>query len=130
GLTLLGLAARSLDVLALGDDVAESLGVSMIRLRAQVVAGTALVVGPGVAVAGVIGFVGLVVPHLLRRAAGQRSSRLLWLSALGGAALLLAADLLARLVLVNGELKLGVLTALVGAPFFLYLVVVERRAVP
>ncbi len=130
GMLLLARAARALDVLALGDDVAATLGVSLPRLRAQVVAGTALLVGPGVAVAGVIGFVGLIVPHLLRRTAGHRAPSLLWQSAFGGAALLLAADIAARLVRVNGELKLGVVTALVGAPFFLYLVSVERRGAP
>ena len=95
----------------------------MDRLRLAVVLGTAAAVGAGVAVAGSIGFVGLVVPHLLRPLVGNRPSRLLVASALGGAALLTAADLAARMISPDRDLKLGVVTALVGTPFFLALVV-------
>jgi iron complex transport system permease protein len=84
--------------------------------------GTAAMVGAGVAVAGAVGFVGLVVPHLLRRAVGARPSLLLPASALGGAAMILAADIATRVIAPERDLKLGVLTALVGAPFFLHLV--------
>ena len=78
--------------------------------------------GAGTAVAGAIGFVGLVVPHLLRPLTGHRPSTLLIASALGGAAMLLAADTATRLILPARDLKLGVVTALVGAPFFFHLV--------
>lgn len=127
GLVLLGRAARDLDALALGEDTAQSLGIDVAGLRRRVVVGTALAVGPGVAVAGFIGFVGLIVPHVLRRYAGASPRRLLPQSALGGALLTLTADLGCRLVPANGELKLGILTALLGAPFFLYLLTRERR---
>lgn len=127
GSALLAWSARDLDVLALGEEAAESLGLDLRRIRLLVVAGTALAVGSGVAVAGVIGFVGLVVPHLLRPITGHAPSRLAPASALGGAALTLAADVCTRLVVANAELKLGVVTALVGAPFFLYLVVRTRE---
>ena len=97
-------------------------------MRVQLIAGTALAVGAGVAVAGVVGFVGLVVPHLLRPFVGHEPRRLLLASAFGGAALLLAADIGVRLIPTNVEMKLGVLTALVGAPFFLFLIFKVRRS--
>ena len=124
---LLGLG-RGLDALTLGEDAAASLGVNLRRLRLSVVIGTALVVGASVAVAGAVGFIGLVVPHLLRPLVAGRPSALLWLSALGGAAMLLAADIATRLIAPERDLKLGVLTALVGAPFFLRLIWTMRRA--
>jgi iron complex transport system permease protein len=86
------------------------------------VLGTAALIGAATAVAGAIGFVGLVVPHLLRPLVGARPSRLLLASALGGAAMVLAADIGVRLIAPERDLKLGVLTALVGAPFFLHLI--------
>lgn len=127
GLLVLARAARALDALALGEDTARSLGVDVARLKLQVVVGTALAVGPGVAVAGFIGFVGLLVPHALRAFAGSRPRILLPQCALGGALVTLVADLGCRVVPANGELKLGILTALLGAPFFLYLLTRERR---
>ncbi len=123
GWVLLAATGRGLDALTLGRDTALSLGIRMDRLRLAVVLGTAAAVGAGVAVAGSIGFVGLVVPHLLRPLVGNRPSRLLVASALGGAALLTAADLAARMISPDRDLKLGVVTALVGTPFFLALVV-------
>ncbi|MFT3975086.1 MAG: iron ABC transporter permease [Amaricoccus sp.] len=122
GLALLLTVGRDLDALTLGEDAAASLGITLGRTRALVVLGSALAVGAGVAVAGAIGFVGLVVPHLLRPLTGAMPSRLLPASALGGAALLLAADIAVRLIAPERDLKLGVVTALVGAPFFLWLV--------
>lgn len=121
---------RALDALSLGEDAAQSLGFSIARLRLAVIGGTALCVGAAVAVSGAIGFVGLVVPHLLRPLAGHRPGALLGLSALGGAALLLAADIGVRLIPSQAELKLGVVTALVGGPFFLWLLLRSRRIVP
>ncbi|MEQ1607442.1 MAG: iron ABC transporter permease [Hyphomonadaceae bacterium] len=122
GWAILGASGRSLDALSLGEEAAASLGVDLGRTRTLVIAGTAICVGAGTAVAGGIGFIGLVVPHLLRPLVGHTPSRLLLASALGGGALLLAADILVRLLMFGPELKLGVLTALVGAPFFLWLI--------
>ena len=119
-------AARGLDALTLGEETAQSLGFDPRRTQWLVIGGTALAVGGAVAVTGVVGFVGLVVPHLLRRAAGQHPSRLLLPSFLGGALLVTLADLGVRLMPPGPELKLGVVTALVGAPFFLHLVMRPR----
>ncbi len=121
GICLLLLAAPRLDALALGEDTARSLGVDLVQIRRLVILGAALTVGPGVAVAGAIGFVGLVVPHLLRPLVSHRPRFLIPCSALGGAGMLLVADTIARSVLLNGELKLGVITAFLGAPLFLHL---------
>jgi iron complex transport system permease protein len=126
GLFLLLGSARSLEVLTLGEEAAVSMGIDLGHLRWMIVLGTALSVGAATAVAGVIGFVGLVVPHLLRPLVGHRPAYLLPVSALGGALLLLVADIAVRLVTPGTELKLGVLTALVGAPFFMWLVVRSR----
>ena len=112
----------SSDLLTLGEDAAASLGVRVLRLRLVLVLGTAALVGATVAVAGAIGFVGLVVPHILRSFVAARPSRLLTASALGGAAMVLMADIAARLIAPERDLKLGVLTAIVGAPFFLHLI--------
>jgi len=127
GIVLLAGLGRGLDALTLGEDAAEAMGVRLTRLRLQLVLGTACVVGAGTAVAGAIGFVGLVVPHILRPLVGARPSRLLWASAMGGAAMVLAADIAVRVVLPSRDLKLGVLTALVGAPLFLHLILKLRR---
>lgn len=127
GWALLLMLGRALDALTLGADTAASMGIDMRRVQQLAVLGTASSVGAATAVAGAIGFVGLVVPHLLRPLVGARPSRLLPASALGGAAVVLAADILVRLVAPGRDLKLGVLTAIVGAPFFLWLVYRERR---
>lgn len=120
-------AGPALDALTLGEDTATSLGFDMGRVRLLLIVGTALAVGASVAVTGAIGFVGLVVPHLLRPLVGGRPGRLMLVSGLGGAALALAADIGVRLVGVRPELKLGVVTALIGAPFFLSLLWRLRR---
>ncbi len=111
----------ALDALTLGEDAAESLGFPLRRVRLLVIGGTAAAVGASVAVAGAIGFVGLVVPHLVRPLVGHRPGRLLAASGLAGAALTLGADIAVRLVPTRPELQLGVVTALIGAPFFLVL---------
>lgn len=126
GVLLLLACGPQLDALTLGEDEASSLGVSLPRLRGQIILGTALCVGASVAVTGAIGFIGLVVPHLLRKWVGYHPSRLLLSSAIGGAVLLLAADILLRLISGEQELMLGVVTALLGAPFFLMLVLRQR----
>ncbi len=122
GWVLIAAAARGLDALTLGEEAAATLGYAPARTQWLVVGGTALAVGAAVAVSGVIGFVGLVVPHLLRPWTGHHPSRLLWPSFLAGAALTLAADIAIRLMPPGPELKLGVVTALIGAPFFLQLI--------
>ena len=127
GFAVLARLGRGLDALTLGEDAALAMGIRVDRLRLQLVIGTACVVGAGTAVAGAIGFVGLVIPHILRPLVGAHPSRLLWASALGGAAMLLAADIAVRVVLPGRDLKLGVLTALVGAPLFLHLILKRRR---
>ena len=129
GWALLFLLARPLDALTLGEDAAQSLGIDLPRTRLLAITGIAASVGVGTAVSGAIGFVGLVVPHLLRPLVGSRPGRLLPASALGGAALLLSADVGVRLIAPERDLKLGVITALVGAPFFLWLLVRARRNV-
>ncbi len=121
GMALMLLTGPGLDALALGEDAARSLGTNLGRLRWLVVIGTGLAIGAGVAVTGVVGFVGLVVPHLLRPVFGAKPSALLVPSALGGAALTLGADSLCRLAPGAGEVRLGVAMALIGAPFFLAL---------
>ncbi len=131
GLVILAGTASSLDALSLGEDAARSLGVDLRRLRLAVIAGTALAVGGGVAVAGAIGFVGLIVPHVLRPLAGHRPGALVLPSMLGGALLVILADIAVRLLSGPGvPLYLGVLTALIGAPFFLWLVRASQRIAP
>ena len=129
GWVVLVLSARALDALSLGEESAASLGVNLIVTRNLVIGGTAISVGAATSVSGGIGFIGLVVPHLLRPLVGHSPSRLLLASALGGAALLLAADILVRVLPTGMELKLGVVTALVGAPFFLWLIFRARTEI-
>lgn len=129
GWVLLGSLGRGLDALTLGEDSAAALGIQMNSLRLKLVIGTAACVGAATAVAGAIGFVGLVVPHILRPFVAARPSALLWSSALGGAAMVLAADIAVRLLLPERDLKLGVLMALVGAPLFLHLIYKTRGEV-
>jgi iron complex transport system permease protein len=114
--------------LSLGEETARSLGVDVGRLRLMVIVGVALGVGGAVAVSGTIGFIGLVAPHLMRPLIGHDPARLLVPSALTGSALLLAADIAVRLIPSNGDIKVGVLTSIIGVPFFLYLIMRERRA--
>jgi iron complex transport system permease protein len=114
--------------LSLGEETAQSLGVDVGRLRLWVILGTALGVGGAVAVAGTIGFIGLVAPHLMRPLIGHDPARLLVPSALTGAALLLAADIAVRIIPSTSDIKVGVLTSIIGVPFFLYLIMRERRA--
>ena len=121
GMACLFATAPALDALTLGEDGARSLGISLRRTQALAILGVGLTVGASVAVTGVVGFVGLVVPHLLRPIFGARPAALLLPSAFGGAALVLIADSLCRLAPGAGEVRLGVAMALIGAPFFLWL---------
>lgn len=129
GCLMMASQRRALNVMSLGEDTAASLGVNVARLRLMLIIGVAMAVGAGVSVAGTIGFIGLVAPHLVRPLVGYDPARVLLPATLAGACLLLTADILVRLVPTSGEpLKVGVVTALVGAPFFLGLVLRERRA--
>jgi iron complex transport system permease protein len=130
GSAMLAVTGRALDALSLGDTQAQSLGIHLDRLRILVVLGTALSVGAATSVTGAIGFIGLVAPHLVRPFVGHQPSRILLPAALLGALLLLAADIATRLINVGPELKLGVFTSLIGAPFFFWLVLRLRRTSP
>ncbi|MHA0983340.1 FecCD family ABC transporter permease [Kosakonia cowanii] len=121
GLALAIGLAPALNMLALGDTLARGLGVSLTRIRLLSLFAIALLCGAAVAIAGPVGFVGLVVPHMVRRLAGSDLRVVIPLSALGGAALLLLADIAARTLLSPQELATGVMTALVGAPLFMLL---------
>ena len=114
--------------LSLGEEAAQSLGVDVARLRLLVISGVALGVGGAVAVTGTIGFIGLVAPHLMRPLIGHDPARLLVPSALTGSALLLSADIAVRIIPSTSDIKVGVLTSIIGVPFFLYLIMRERRA--
>ncbi len=125
---LLG-TGRGLDALTLGEDAARTLGFSSTRERWAIVAGVGLAVGASVAVSGVVGFVGLIVPHFMRSLVGERPSALLVPSALGGAILTLLADSLVRLTPGPGEVRLGIAMAILGAPFFFLLLTrIRKRA--
>jgi len=121
------LCGRALDVLAVGDDEASSLGVNPGRLRLLVILAASLATATAVAVSGLIGFVGLVVPHIVRRLVGGSHARVLPMSVLVGGAFLVLADLVARVVLAPAELPIGVVTAFIGAPFFAGLLWVGAR---
>ena len=128
GLLLLT-TVRALDALTLGENGARSLGIDLFKLQWIIVLGVGLAVGGSVAVSGVVGFVGLIVPHLIRALYGEQPSQILIPSALGGAILTLTADSLVRLVPGPGEVRLGIAMAVLGAPFFLILLLRNRKGV-
>lgn len=127
GCAILLLLGRGLDALSLGEATATSLGISLPRLQLLLALGVGLTTGASVAVAGIIGFVGLVVPHLMRAVVGAQPSRLLFPSALGGALLVLAGDIAMRLIPSATEMKLGIAMSAIGAPFFLWMLIAMRR---
>ena len=127
GGALVLMCREPLNALTLGEEGARSLGIELNRVRWMMCIGMGLLVGASVAVTGIIGFVGLVVPHLLRPLVGARPSALLVPSAIGGAALVLAGDVVVRLLPGGTELQLGVMMSLVGAPFFFVLLYSQRR---
>ncbi|MEZ5330756.1 MAG: iron ABC transporter permease [Thermoanaerobaculia bacterium] len=128
GAAVLALRRWELDLLLAGEEVAASRGVDLRRLRLDVLAAVSVMVGAVVAVAGPIGFVGLIVPHLLRRWVGHSHLRLLPAAFLGGGVFLALCDLAARRVMAPAELPVGVVTALLGGPFFLWVLLWRRRA--
>ncbi|RVT95057.1 FecCD family ABC transporter permease [Sphingomonas crocodyli] len=127
GMALLLVDGHALDALSLGDDAARSLGFDLRMTRLRILLGTAIGVGGAVAVSGAIGFVGLIVPHIVRPLTDRTPSAILLPSMIGGAALLTFADVLVRLVPTTNELKLGVVTAFLGVPVFLVHLLRERR---
>jgi iron complex transport system permease protein len=129
GWLCLGGTGRFLNALSFGEESAQSMGFDIRRQRALIIVGVALTVGAAVSVSGNVGFVGLVVPHLIRPLVGAEPGRLLLPSALAGGLLVLLADVAVQLLSPQQELKLGVITALVGGPFFLWLVYRMRHDV-
>jgi len=127
GLLMAVIYHRELDILALGEEQSHHLGVAVSAVRLKLLLGASLLTAGAVSVSGVIGFVGLVVPHLVRVLAGPSHGRLLALSAATGALILIWADVLARTLLSSGqELPVGVVSALLGGPFFFYLLKSRR----
>jgi len=127
GVAVVGVSARALNAVALGAEPAASVGVDVHRVTRRIYLAASLIVGALVAVAGPIGFVGLIVPHITRSLVGADHRLLLPVCVLGGAAFLVACDAMARLVLAPAELPVGVITAALGAPFFLFLLRRGRR---
>ena len=130
GLAILATMGRAVDALSLGEVQARSLGIDLDRMRILTLLGVGLAVGAATSVTGSIGFIGLVAPHLVRPFVGHQPSRTLLPSALLGAALLLSADIVTRLLTTQNELRLGVVTSLIGAPFFFWLVLRLRKVAP
>jgi iron complex transport system permease protein len=125
GFAILIAHARDMNLLSLGDESAGELGVDVDRLRRLIFVATSVMIGAAVAVSGIIAFVGLIVPHVIRLGLGADHRLLLPASFLGGAAFMIGADLLARTAIAPSELPVGAITALCGGPFFVYLL---RRA--
>ncbi len=119
--------SRELDILLLGNDTAHSLGIEVTRVKMYLLANIALLTGAAVAVSGMIGFIGLIIPHITRLLVGPAHRLLIPASALSGATFLLLVDLAARTLHRPQEIRLGILTALIGAPFFLYLLLKQRH---
>jgi iron complex transport system permease protein len=130
GCAVLLYTGKALDALSLGEIQAQSLGINLSQLRVLALLGTAFAVGAATSVTGAIGFVGLISPHLVRPLVDSRPRQILLPAALLGAVLLLGADIATRLIHIGPELKLGVLTSLIGTPFFFWLVVRMRKNAP
>ena len=120
-------SARNLDLLQLGEIEAQRLGVSLKKLRFNVILSSAVIVGVSVSLSGMIGFVGLVIPHLSRLVGGVNHSYLLISSALLGGSLMIFADLVARTIVQPAELPVGLITSAIGSPFFLYMVLKSKK---
>ena len=129
GTAVIMVMARDLNLLTLGDDEARSMGIRVDAARVFLLAAAALVTGSAVAVSGTIAFVGLVTPHILRLILGPDHRVLVPMSALGGAAFVILADTVARVVIQPAELRVSIITAFVGAPFFIFLLIKNKRQV-
>lgn len=127
GIVTLIFYSRPLNLMMLGDEEARSLGVQAPVVRRIVMAAASLATGAAVSISGIIGFVGLMIPHMLRLIIGPDNRWLIPASAVGGAAFLIAADTVARLIIQPAEIRVGIITACIGAPFFLYLLYRHRR---
>lgn len=127
GLAMILMSAPGLAALTLGEETAASLGANLARTRTLVIAGAALLVGASVAIAGAIGFIGIVAPHIVRSLTGQNPARILLPSMLLGGAVLVSADIFIRVLPFDQELKLGVAAALIGAPGFVWVAATSRR---
>jgi len=127
GLIVAAILARRYDLLALGERNARHLGINVEALRIGSIVLVALLTGVAVAFCGIIAFVGLVVPHIIRMAIGPSHRALILASAVGGGVLLVFADLLARTIVIGADLPIGMLTSLVGGPFFFYLLAKQRK---
>ena len=130
GLVVVQFYARDLNLILQGEENAKHLGVEVERVKRVLLVAAALLAAAAVAVSGIIGFVGLIVPHVMRLVVGPDHRRLFPASILGGAALLVLADTLARLVIAPAEVPIGIVTALLGAPFFLFLLARRGQALP
>ena len=130
GIVVLSTMGRAIDALALGEDQAASLGINLDRTRVLALLGVGLAAGAATSVTGSIGFIGLIAPHLVRPFVGYQPSRTMLPSALFGAALLLLADIGTRVLHTSSELRLGVITSLIGTPFFFWLVLRLRKVAP
>ena len=118
---------RDLDILLLGDDVAESLGVRTGRIKLIIIIMSTIVTGVAVSVSGVIGFIGLVVPHIVRSFVGSKHKRLIPAVILTGGLFTMLTDVLSRVIAAPEELPIGIISALIGGPFFLYLIRKNRK---
>lgn len=130
GIAILATLGRAIDALALGEEQAASLGIDLDRTRLLALLGVGLAAGAATSVTGSIGFIGLIAPHLVRPFVGYQPSRTMLPSALFGAALLLLADIGTRVLHTSSELRLGVITSLIGTPFFFWLVIRLRKVAP
>ncbi|MGY0034477.1 FecCD family ABC transporter permease [Pedobacter sp. NJ-S-72] len=124
---ILPFLAKSLNALALGDAQALHMGINVVTMKRIIIILATMAVGASVAVAGIIGFIGLIIPHILRMTFTSDNRLIIPGSAILGAALLTAADMAARTIVAPAELPIGILTALIGTPVFMYIIVTERN---
>ena len=119
--------SRKLDIIQLGESEAYRLGIDVKKLKFSVIISSAIIVGISVSISGMIGFVGLIVPHLIRLIGGVNHNYLLPSSALGGAILMVISDLISRTIVQPAELPIGLITSAIGSPFFLWLILKTKR---
>lgn len=127
GIAIIAFCAKELNIISLGEEQAENLGVNVKRIRILLLIGTSLAVAGSVSISGIIGFVGLIIPHIFRMLVGPNHKILIPLSIIGGAAFMVIMDAIARFVISPNELPIGILTALLGAPFFIYVMRTKKK---